>query len=71
MNQVEFEWRMYRAGTTRKAPCGQCGVMSSWHPKGWAFRYVPTPGGDLHGSKVKTDRRCPKCFEQMTEERNF
>ena len=63
-----MEWQEYHAGTTRKAPCGQCETMSSWHPKGWMFRYIPTPGGDKHASKVKTERRCPSCFAMMLRE---
>ena len=62
-----IEWREYHAGTTRKAPCAQCGTISSWHPKGWVFRYIPTPGGGKHERKVKTDRLCPSCFAVMEQ----
>ena len=64
---LNVDWREYRAGTTRKAPCGRCGTVSSWHPKGWMFRYIATPGGNKHAPKVKTDRLCPPCFAGMKQ----
>lgn len=54
-------WRPIIAGTVRRAPCVKCGVMSSWHPKDWFFRYIPVLGGGRHMPKVRTERICPTC----------
>lgn len=61
MGTETLEWRPLKASTAQRRPCGQCGTVSPWHPVGWVFRYIPTPGGDKHGSKVKTERKCPAC----------
>lgn len=58
-------WRPLISKTVRKVPCRDCGTSSGWHPKGWWYRYVPTPGGGLHGQRVKAERLCPPCSDRV------
>ena len=63
------EWTPFQArldaGPTQKAPCLECGVLSSGRPRGWWFRFVPVRGQGRHGPKVRTERVCPKCLEEI------
>ena len=60
------EWMPFGERTTaHKAPCIQCGVVSSWHPLGWVFRHTPIKGAGIHGPKVSSQRLGPACQEHV------
>jgi hypothetical protein len=62
-------WRPLIAKTVRIVPCRDCGALSGWHPKGWWYRYVPTPGGGRHGRRVRAERLCPVCSDQTVADK--
>lgn len=61
------EWHEFTLGAVRKAPCIDCGAISSWYPAvdGWVYRYCGIRGGTRRGSpKVRTERLCAVCRQR-------
>lgn len=62
-------WRPLIAKTVRVVPCRDCQQPSGWHPQGWWYRHIPTPGGGKHGRRVLVERLCPSCSDRVVADK--